>query len=631
MTAPAIPAPPSALHYHVSLHDAHAHFYRVRLSIARPAAPQTVSLPVWIPGSYLVREFAKNLHQLSATQGGQPCPAEQISKNTWRLDCQAGQPLVLEYLVSAYEPSVRAAWLDSQRGFFNGTSLFLRVWGQEGQPHQLHMERPDPSNAPFAQDWELATALQPVQVDAAGFGLYQAAHYDELADSPVEMGTFWSGSFTACGVPHRFVVAGAAPSFDGERLLADTQKICEAQIRFWHPDGAAPPHDRYVFMLNATHDGYGGLEHCHSTALICQRADLPRQGQSKASEGYIGLLGLISHEYFHTWNVKRLRPASLLPYNYEAENYTELLWFFEGLTSYYDDLFLRRCGLISTSQYLQLLTKTVQQVQQTAGRQVQSLAQSSFDAWVKFYRQDAHTSNHTVSYYSKGALVGLCLDLSLRQQGQSLDALMRLLWRCHRHSGLQEADILAALYNLSGQCWQQRLSAWVHGTDELPLAELLPAFGISLQAQAPTPAQALGLRVKESEGSIHIRQVLSHSPAQQAGMMPGDEWYGLEVLQAGSATTQSWRLQRLADLALYAPPSASVQALIARDQRLLRLPLTLPPLLATTPPTDTADSASPADGIGLSRLHQSDAATASAWLGNSSAPKCCVPNSLGDL
>ena len=595
--------PTAGLHYQVSVHDAHAHFYRVRLHIAQPAALQTVSLPVWIPGSYLVREFAKNLHQLNATQGRQPCLAEQTSKNTWRLDCQTGQPLVVEYLVSAYEPSVRAAWLDRQRGFFNGTSLFLRVWGQEQQPHQLHIERPDPSAAPFAQDWELATALQPVQVDAAGFGLYQAAHYDELADSPVEMGTFWSGSFTACGVPHRFVVAGAAPSFDGERLLADTQKICEAQIRFWHPDGATPPHDRYVFMLNATHDGYGGLEHCHSTALICQRADLPRLGQSKASEGYIGLLGLISHEYFHTWNVKRLRPASLLPYHYEGENYTELLWFFEGLTSYYDDLLLRRSGLLDNAQYLKLLTKTLQQVLQTAGRQVQSLAQSSFDAWVKYYRQDAHTSNHTVSYYTKGALLGLCLDVQLRQQGQSLDALMRLLWQRHQHSGLSEADILAALQDLSGDGgWAARLLNWVHSTQDLPLAELLPSVGLRLEAEPLTPAQALGLRVQEEAGSIHIRQVLAGGAAQQAGMMPGDEWYGLEVAdQDNSTSPKGWRLQRLADLALYAPSqTAPITALIARDQRLLRLPLQL----------TSADTPSP-----LQRLQEADAPAANAWLG----------------
>ena len=354
-----MPTLTASLHYHVELHHLHAHQYRVTLRIATPAAQQLVSLPVWIPGSYLVREFAKNLQELNARQNGQPIAVQQLSKHQWQLDCSANAPVELSYLVNAYDTSVRTAWLDQRRGFFNGTSLLLRVHGQEAQPHQLRI-------SPSAQvpDWKLATGLSAVEVDAQGFGTYTAGNYDELVDCPVEMGNFWSSSFTARGVPHRFVVAGAPASFDGERLLRDTQKICEAEIDFW---GVAP-HSSYVFMLNVTHDGYGGLEHCNSTALICSRSDLPRQGVDKASDGYVQLLGLISHEYFHTWNVKRLRPAELVPYNYDQENYTELLWFFEGFTSYYDDLLLRRAGLIDNATYLKLITKTLNQVQQTPGR-----------------------------------------------------------------------------------------------------------------------------------------------------------------------------------------------------------------------------------------------------------------------
>ena len=245
------------------------------------------------------------------------------------------------------------------------------------------------------------------------------------------MGTFWSGSFVARGVPHRFVVSGASPSFDGERLLSDTQKICETQIDFWHGSSIKSisakkrvPHQNYVFMLNAVDDSYGGLEHRNSTALICSRKDLPRLGDAsskvtptKQMEGYTTLLGLISHEYFHTWNVKRLRPAEFSAYQYGAENYTQLLWFFEGFTSYYDDLLLRRAQLIDDATYLKLLNKTINQVQQTPGRLVQSVAQASFDAWVKYYRQDENTPNSTVSYYTKGALVALCFDLTLRAHG----------------------------------------------------------------------------------------------------------------------------------------------------------------------------------------------------------------------
>lgn len=557
-----MPTLTASLHYHVELHHLYAHQYRVTLRIATPAAQQLVSLPVWIPGSYLVREFAKNLQELNARQNGQPIAVQQLSKHQWQLDCSANAPVELSYLVNAYDTSVRTAWLDQRRGFFNGTSLLLRVHGQEAQPHQLRI-------SPSAQvpDWKLATGLSAVEVDAQGFGTYTAGNYDELVDCPVEMGNFWSSSFTARGVPHRFVVAGAPASFDGERLLRDTQKICEAEIDFW---GIAP-HSSYVFMLNVTHDGYGGLEHCNSTALICSRSDLPRQGVDKASDGYVQLLGLISHEYFHTWNVKRLRPAELVPYNYDQENYTELLWFFEGFTSYYDDLLLRRAGLIDNATYLKLITKTLNQVQQTPGRKVQSVAQSSFDAWVKYYRQDENTANATVSYYTKGALVAMSLDLKLRQEGQTtLDAVMRALWQRCQGSAMSEADVLTVLQALTGRSWETELQAWVHVTQELPVTELLAAHGVAADADQPVPAQALGLRVQESH-SVLIKQVLRGGLAEQAGMMAGDEWYGIEI------GGQGWRLGKLEELAMYAPQgTTSITALVARDRQLLRLTLPLP-------------------------------------------------------
>lgn len=557
-----MPTLTASLHYHVELHHLHAHQYRVTLRIATPAAQQLVSLPVWIPGSYLVREFAKNLQELNARQNGQPIAVQQLSKHQWQLDCSANAPVELSYLVNAYDTSVRTAWLDQRRGFFNGTSLLLRVHGQEAQPHQLRI-------SPSAQvpDWKLATGLSAVEVDAQGFGTYTAGNYDELVDCPVEMGNFWSGSFTARGVPHRFVVAGAPASFDGERLLRDTQKICEAEIDFW---GVAP-HSSYVFMLNVTHDGYGGLEHCNSTALICSRSDLPRQGVDKASDGYVQLLGLISHEYFHTWNVKRLRPAELVPYNYDQENYTELLWFFEGFTNYYDDLLLRRAGLIDNATYLKLITKTLNQVQQTPGRKVQSVAQSSFDAWVKYYRQDENTANATVSYYTKGALVAMSLDLKLRQEGQTtLDAVMRALWQRCQGSAMSETDVLTVLQALTGRSWEAELQAWVHGTQELPVTELLAAHGVAADADQPVPAQALGLRVQESH-SVLIKQVLRGGLAEQAGMMAGDEWYGIEI------GGQGWRLGKLEELAMYVPQgTTSITALVARDRQLLRLTLPLP-------------------------------------------------------
>lgn len=591
MSAPALST--AAVHYRIEPVDLHAHLFRVTLTIAQPQALQVLALPVWIPGSYLVREFAKNLQGLQARQGLADVALEQLDKHRWQAACQTGQALVLHYEVYANDPSVRTASLDRSRGFFNNTSLCLRAEGAASARHTLEVVPPNPAQID-GPAWQCATALTAVDIDTQGFGLYCAADYDELVDCPVEMGAFWSGSFSVAGVQHRLVVAGAAPSCDYQRLLADTQKICEVAIRFWHGDGA-PPLQNYLFLLHATHNGYGGLEHRHCTALICSRADLPRTGQSSHSEGYTTLLGLISHEYFHTWNVKRLRPAEFSHYDYDCENYTALLWFFEGFTSYYDDLLLHRAGLIDDKTYLKLLNKTIQQVQQTPGRAVQSVAQASWDAWVKYYRQDENTANATVSYYTKGALVALCLDLTLRSEGRTtLDEVMRQLWQDCAAGPMREADLRAVLQRLAGHSFDTEIDAWVHSTAELPLAPLLAAHGLRLQAEPPQAAQRLGLRVSEEHG-IRIKTVLRGGLAERAGMAAEDDWLGIEV------DGQGWRLQRLADLALYAGTSSTVTALIARGDRLLRLPLLLEDSTAKT-----ADTFS---------LHIDNAQAATAWLG----------------
>ena len=563
----------SHIHYAVEAANLHAHLFKVTLTIAQPAATQTVSLPVWIPGSYLVREFAKHLQSLSARQGRRAAAVTQLDKCSWQVTCRPGEPLVLSYEVYAFDNSVRTAWLDSQRGFFNGTSLCLRVHGQEDQPHQLQL-----LPVKGQTDWQAATGLTPLKTDKKGFGLYQAFDYDELVDCPVELGTFWSGSFSACGIPHRFVVAGALPSFDSERLLADTQKICEAEIRFWHGHGAQAgkkaPHKHYLFMLNAVNDGYGGLEHRNSTALIAGRRDLPRLGEKKTGEGYTTLLGLISHEYFHTWNVKQLRPDAFARYDYTRENYTPLLWFFEGFTSYYDDLLLRRAGLIDDATYLKLLGKAISQVQQTPGRHVQTVAQASFDAWVKYYRQDENTPNATVSYYTKGSLVALCLDLSLRSEGHSLDEVMRGLYKRCKAGPMREQDVLDELHAVTGRSWQKELKAWVHSTDELPLTRLLESQGIRIHAEPGDFAQHLGLRHLDANGSVQIKTVLHGSAAEQAGFAAGDEWLGLEVGVRGQQG--HWRVSKLSDVPELLGKERKAWALVSRDKRLLRLPLTVP-------------------------------------------------------
>ncbi len=515
--------------------------------------------------------------------------ATQLDKCSWQIECPTSKPLVLRYQVYAHDNSVRTAWLDSERGFFNGTSLCLRVEGSEHLQHALELPEPHGPLAP--RGWSVATGLDARKTGKKGFGSYVASSYDELVDCPVEMGRFWSGDFKACGVPHRFVVAGALPGFDGTQLLEDARKICEAQIRFWHGN-RKPPFKNYLFMLNAVDDGYGGLEHRNSTALICKRHDLPRQPapgetkSSKVSEGYTTLRGLISHEYFHTWNVKRLRPAEFSSLDYTSENYTSLLWFFEGFTSYYDDLFLRRTGLLDNNGYLRLLNKTINQVMQTPGREVQSVSEASFDAWVKYYRQDENTPNTTVSYYTKGSLVALCFDLTLRLEAAkstaTLDEVMRTLWHNCQAGPMREDDFAAALQQLGMRSFAPELAAWVHGRAELPLQALLKANGVSVFEDPAQLAHRLGMRVSEQEG-LQIKTVLRGGVAEKAGFAPGDEW--LAVSPAGTsraaAADAGWRMSRLDDLLLYAGDAKKVTALISRDKRLLRLELPIPPALTT--------------------------------------------------
>ena len=556
--------------YRIDIADANAHLFKVTLTLPNPQPQQRLSLPVWIPGSYLVREFARHLSGLQAYQGGRPVPLKQLDKASWLAPCKGRAALTVSCLVYAFDTSVRAAFLDAGRGFFNGTSLCLRAEGFEAQPHALEIGE-------LPKGWQVATSLPALKVDAAGRGRYLAAGYDELVDHPVELGRFWRGRFNARGVPHEFIVAGALPDFDEERLLADTRRICEAQIELWHGRsgrGAAakPPFERYVFLLNAVDDGHGGLEHRASTALIAPRRDLPQQGKPELSEGYVSLLGLISHEYFHTWNVKRLRPAEFATYDYTRENYTELLWFFEGFTSYYDDLLLRRAGLIDADRYLRLLAKTVSGMLGTPGRQVQSVAQASFDAWVKYYRADENTANATISYYTKGALVALALDLTLRGEGKpaghaSLDDVMRHLWARGAGGPIAEADIAAALQAVCGRSLDKELAAWVHGTGELPLRALLASAGVAWQHQTATLAQRLGLRVSESAlTGVKLTHVLSGGAAQQAGLSAGDELLALD----------GWRLRRLDDALRLRVPGSRATLLVSRDQRVLSLPLTWP-------------------------------------------------------
>ncbi len=565
MTSPALPA----VQFRVDVGRLDDHHFDIAMELADAPARLTVSLPVWIPGSYLVREFSRHLSGLSAERDGRPARLTPLDKHRWAVEAPGSGPLRLRYRVYAFDNSVRSAWLDRQRGFFNGSSLFLSAEGFEEREQQVRLDG-------LPSGWEVATGL-PGTVD----GGWCAPNYDNLIDHPFELGPFWRGRFEACGVSHEFVVAGAPPGFDGERLLADTRRICEAQLRFWH--GEAPAcFDRYVFLLNAVDDGYGGLEHRNSTALICNRRDLPRRiaapangstpSAPPASDGYVTLLGLISHEYFHTWNVKRLKPAEFAPYRLDAEQYTELLWFFEGFTSYYDDLFLLRAGLVDEARYLKLLAKNLNQVLGSPGRAVQSVAEASFDAWIKYYRPDENSANATVSYYTKGSLVALALDLTLRGEDcGDLDAVMRRLWQvASERSGssggpITEADIAEALQAVAGRSLAPVLAAWVHGRNELPLQALLQRGGVRWNREAPTLAQRLGARLQEAPGGPKVQAVLDGGLAATLGLAAGDE-----LLALGG-----WRLAKVDDLTLYGAFDAEQpqSLLVSRDRRLLSLVL----------------------------------------------------------
>ena len=556
------------IHYRIEVADAAAHQYKVTLTIADPAPVQQLSLPVWIPGSYMVREFSRHLSLLEARQGSQPRPVEQLAKDRWSVATSGRGALVVTYFAYAFDPSVRTAWLGDDRGFFNATSLCLAVEGRTAEPQRIELHR-------LPAGWDVATAMTRIDPGAkspkpgkgakavpARTQVFESADYDELADHPFELGPFWRGEFTSGGVVHEFVVAGAWPQFDGERLLADTKRICDEEIRFWH-EGGKPPFARYVFMLYATEDGYGGLEHRASTALIAARKDLPRQGVAATSDGYVTLLGLISHEYFHTWNVKRLKPAEFLPYDFTRENYTQLLWFFEGFTSYYDDLFLLRAGLVDAARYVKLVGRAMNGVRQSPGQHVQSVAEASFDAWIKYYRADENTPNSTVSYYTKGSLVALRLDLALRAGGKAtLDDVMRALWREAPGGAVTEELILKTVARLGGRAIAADLREWVHQRGELDVLPALARVGVEPETEPLTLATELGLRLSEGPVTgIQVKSVLAGGAGAAAGLSAGDEILAVD----------GWRVRRLDDALSWVRTGAAFELLVVRQQRVRTL------------------------------------------------------------
>lgn len=547
MTNPAAGAEArEAVHYHLCPEQPESHLFRVTCTLREPDPDgQVLRLPAWIPGSYMIRDFARNVVRIAARDARGEVGIDKLDKQTWRC-APAHGPLAVECDIYAWDLSVRAAHLDRTHGFFNGTSVFLRPDGMDGQPCMVEITAPVDA---ACADWGVATALPAVEVDGNGFGRYRASDYDELIDHPVEMGRFQRIEYEACGVPHALVLTGRCRA-DGERLARDLAILCAWQVRFW---GEPAPFDRYLFLAMVTGDGYGGLEHRASSSLMCARRNLPAPGATGVGEDYRTFLGLCSHEYFHAWNVKRIRPAEFTPYRLDAESHTRLLWVFEGFTSYYDDLALLRAGLVGCDDYLEVLGQTVTRVLRGAGRHLQSVAESSFDAWTRFYKQDENAPNAIVSYYTKGALVALCLDLHIRGETddeRSLDDVMRLLWKEYGlpGRGVGEDEMAAIIGRATGVGCAELLGEWVDGTRDLPLTELLEAHGVRLhlrpadgladrggkpaaQGVRPQRRMAPGFQLRADGPLARVSVVRSGTPAEAAGIAAGDLLVALDGIR----------------------------------------------------------------------------------------------------
>lgn len=524
--------------YRVIPIDPAAHLYQVNLLVMHPAIDgQRLQLPAWIPGSYLIREFARHIVELNASCQGKALQVSKQDKHTWQIEPCDG-PLQVSYKIYAWDLSVRGAYLDEGHGFFNGSSLFLSVVDQVDLPCRVEICRPQGQH--YA-GWRVATALIEDGAARYDFGWYRAATYDELIDHPVAMGEFLLETFKVCGVMHEIAITGVVPNLDKERLLADLEKICAEHIRLFDPQRAKAPFARYLFLVTVVSDGYGGLEHRASTALLCSRNDLPVRGAKEQGAAYRQFLGLCSHEYFHAWHIKRIKPAAFVPYDLTREAYTRLLWLFEGFTSYYDDLMLLRSHVITLDEYLGLIAKTITDVLRVPGRFQQTLNESSFDAWIKYYRPDENTPNTVVSYYAKGALMALALDLTIRlatRERKSLDDVMRALWKQFGESfyqgkpiGIAEDQVLSLFNEACGLDLEAWLNKALDSTHDLPLEELFKEFGFVLEAQPNATGPGLDARIVASHIGVILTQVYTGGVAQLAGLAAGDTIVAIDNLR----------------------------------------------------------------------------------------------------
>jgi predicted metalloprotease with PDZ domain len=500
------------IEYTVSMDEPHTHYYTVQMRVSgHKQAHIDFKMPVWTPGSYLIREYPKHVEAFSAVAGnGQPLASEKISKNTWRVYSRSADQVTVQYRVYAFEISVRTSFLDASHGYIQPAATFMYVEKLMNNPATLTVK-------PY-KDWkQVSTGLSPAGNDPFVFNV---PNFDILVDSPIEVGNQKVLEFSALGKPHYVAMYGEG-NYEEERLLRDMKRIVEESAKIFNNE---LPYDKYVFIVHNLHGGGGGLEHMNSTTL-----QTSRNGYGTES-GYNGFLGLVAHEYFHLWNVKRIRPAALGPFDYERENYTTLLWVAEGFTSYYDKLLLRRANLTGPEQYLSSLGSTINTVENTPGNEVQSVAEASFDAWIKYYQPNENSGNTTISYYTKGSLLAMLLDLEIRNSSggqRSLDDVMRYLYTDiykKQNRGYTEKELQQAVEKAAGKSLDTFFKAHVYGTQPIEYNQFLNGAGLRLiKTKAGGGRPYLGVAASVKDGRLTITGLRRNSSGYDYGLNVNDE------------------------------------------------------------------------------------------------------------
>ncbi len=536
------------IQYAVFLDQPESHLVKVVLTVSKPMPIQRLSMPVWIPGSYKIRDYAKHVVRIEARDQAGPVSLMKETNHCWRCEVAKGE-LVITYWIYAFDRSVRGAHVDITHAFMNGCCVFLAVEGYLQEPSSVILHQPAQA---YCAKWQVATSLTQVTGSQGEFGQFFANNYDELIDHPIEIGTFDRFQFDVAGCQHELVVTGKWTG-DMQRLVKDLKAICTYQITFF---GNAPPMSYYLFLLTVTEEDYGGLEHRQSTALLCTRYALPKFDMQEPSDTYQQLLALCSHEYFHLWNVKRIKPKAFMPYDLTKPNYTRQLWIYEGFTAYYDELILLRAKVIQPRQYLHLFEKNLTRFYRTKGRHIQSVADASFDAWIKLYQPTENAINAEISYYNKGALIAFCLDIAIRNatdNQRSLDDFMRWLWEIYGkpQQGTDEDVVEVWLLQHAGESLAHTLRQWVYTTDELPITEMFARLGIEFYLRSAETSKdlgghktfakqplALGLRTSFNVHGMKVDAVLAGSPAERAGLAPNDLVIALDSVQVNSKNYQ---------------------------------------------------------------------------------------------